>query len=336
MANLAAYASDPPGPITARKSSIWTGPNGLRAGWGLAIFILMIAAMLVAIHFSVPAIRRQFHPPKAAIAASQPGQPAQATPDSASHDITQEAILLIVVFLATWVMSRIEKRPFGQYGLGGNRRRLPQFLQGIVFGFLLLSLSILMLWMGHYIVFDGQLLHGVTMLKYAVVWMIFFAMVGLFEEMFFRGYIQFTLARGIGKGAIGFWIAALLWSFGFGFAHGGNVGESPFGLFLTAFAGIMLCASLWYTRSLWWAIGMHTTWDWAQSYFYGTADSGMSVNGHLLSSHPAGNVLMSGGATGPEGSIFDLLISILIGVVVWLTLRREHDKSTNQTLVNPL
>jgi hypothetical protein len=233
-------------------------------------------------------------------------------------------------------MSRIEKRPFGEYGLGGNSRRLPQFLQGFAWGFILLSTLILMLRLGHYIVFDGVLLHGAVLLKYAVLWLIFFSMVGLFEEFLFRGYIQYTLARGIGRGGWGFWIAALLWNFGFGYSHGSNPGESPIGLFLAGFVGIMFCVSLWYTRSLWWAIGAHATWDWGESYFYGTADSGTLVRGHLMGSHPQGPMLMSGGATGPEGSLFAIIACVLIGLVAWATLRKERDKSTNQSLVNPL
>jgi hypothetical protein len=45
---------------------------------------------------------------------------------------------------------------------------------------------------------------------------------------------------------------------------------------------------------------------------------------------------MSGGATGPEGSAIGIFVVMLIALVIWLTLRKEGDKSTRQTLVNPL
>jgi hypothetical protein len=35
-----------------------------------------------------------------------------------------------------------------------------------------------------------------------------------------------------------------------------------------------------------WAVGFHAGWDWGQSYFYGTPDSGLVVQNHLLASHP--------------------------------------------------
>jgi uncharacterized protein len=65
-------------------------------------------------------------------------------------------------------------------------------------------------------------------------------------------------------------------------------------------------------KSLYWAVGFHAGWDWGQSYFYGTANSGLLMQGHLLSAHPTGNPLWSGGATGPEASLFLLPILVLM------------------------
>jgi membrane protease YdiL (CAAX protease family) len=337
MSDLQAYPSVSSGP-PVRQTSIWIGPNGLRAGWSLLIYAIIIVALGASLTFASRAIHNYHHPEDKHLTMAQLQAKSKVAAQSMSpkKGVTQEGLLFLVVLLATWIMSRIEKRPFGQYGLGGNQRRWPQFAQGFVFGFAILSLLILMLRLGHYIVFDGELLHGGSILKYAAAWIIVFMCVGLFEEFFFRGYIQYTLARGIGRGAIGFWIAALLWNFAFGFSHGSNPGESPIGVFLAGFVGLMFCVSLWYTRSLWWAIGAHCTWDWGESYFYGTSDSGLVTNNHLMATHPHGGLLMSGGATGPEGSVFAILACILIGVVAWLTLRKEHNKSTNQALVNPL
>jgi hypothetical protein len=69
---------------------------------------------------------------------------------------------------------------------------------------------------------------------------------------------------------------------------------------------------VWVTGSAWWAIGCHAAWDWAETYFYGTADSGMPPRGHLLSSSPAGNSLWSGGTDGPEGSLLVLGVILLL------------------------
>ena len=82
----------------------------------------------------------------------------------------------------------------------------------------------------------------------------------------------------------------------FGFVHTGNNGENWIGIFAAAFIGFVFCVSIWVTGSAWWAIGCHAAWDWAETYFYGTADSGLVAPGHLLTTSPAGNPLWSGGS----------------------------------------
>jgi membrane protease YdiL (CAAX protease family) len=104
----------------------------------------------------------------------------------------------------------------------------------------------------------------------------------------------------------------------FGSIHLANSGESPAGLIAAGLIGLVFCLSLWRTGSLWWAIGFHTAWDWAQSFLYGVGDSGSTIAGHWLISHPAGRTILSGGATGPEGSVFVLPTIALAGLGVLL------------------
>ena len=54
--------------------------------------------------------------------------------------------------------------------------------------------------------------------------------------------------------------------------------------------------------------------DWGETYFYGVADSGQVLPGHLLNSSSSGPARLSGGTVGPEGS----LLCTLLLVVVWL------------------
>jgi membrane protease YdiL (CAAX protease family) len=110
----------------------------------------------------------------------------------------------------------------------------------------------------------------------------------------------------------GFWQAAWVTSTLFGFIHTGNNGENWIGIFAAAAIGFVFCVSIRVTGSAWWAIGCHAAWDWAQTYFYGTADSGMVAKGHYLTTSPAGNALWSGGADGPEGSLLVLAVILLL------------------------
>jgi len=111
----------------------------------------------------------------------------------------------------------------------------------------------------------------------------------------------------------------LLLSVTFALLHTRNSGESLFGLLAAGAGGMVFCLSLWYTKSLFWAVGFHAGWDWGQSYFYGTSNSGWLMQGHLLAGHPKGNPLWSGGgATGPEASLFLLPLLVLMAASMWM------------------
>jgi membrane protease YdiL (CAAX protease family) len=79
---------------------------------------------------------------------------------------------------------------------------------------------------------------------------------------------------------------------------------------------MVFCYALWRTGSLWWGIGFHATWDWAQSYLFGVADSGNISVGRLFITHPQGKTILSGGADGPEGSLFaSLALLFTLGAI---------------------
>jgi hypothetical protein len=111
-----------------------------------------------------------------------------------------------------------------------------------------------------------------------------------------------------------FWQAGWTSSTLFGFIHTGNNGENWIGIFAAAAVGFVFVVSVRVTGSAWWAIGCHAAWDWAETFFYGTADSGMVATGHYLTTKPAGSAFWSGGADGPEGSV------LILGILLLLTL----------------
>ena len=69
---------------------------------------------------------------------------------------------------------------------------------------------------------------------------------------------------------------------------------------------------------------MHAAWDWGQSFLFGVADSGLMAQHHLLATHPQGRAILSGGTTGPEGSILIIGVLALGTLIVWLTLPQGH------------
>ena len=332
-------APSPPSPPSFEVCDIFFGADGLRAGWSLLLYFALLAVLLFG---SGTVVHKLLHH---RAAGRQPGAAAQASPQPGAASLlppktvmVDEGVPLFCVVVATWIMGKIERRATRVYGLGG-RRGLGNFLAGLGWGVALLSLLVVSLRATGLLVFDARLLFGRGALRDGAVWLALFLLVGLFEECFFRGYLQFTLTRGVsgiygwlrapgpptpGQAALGFWTSAVLLSFGFGLTHRSNAGESPIGLLSVGLVGLVFCLSLWRTGSLWWAIGFHAAWDWAQSFLYGVADSGNMIQGHLFATRPVGRPIYSGGLTGPEGSLFILPILALTAGVIWLTLPRAQ------------
>jgi membrane protease YdiL (CAAX protease family) len=275
---------------------IFIGRQGLRAGWGALLFVVIVLVL----YTIGERTQRHFIPvlPKG--------------PIPFGLEFLDESLGLFIVLLATAVMARIEGRRFVTYGYAGSHW-LVRLVSGIGWGFVALSTLVGVLWKSGLLTFDGLMLGGFAAWKYGLAWGMVSLVVGLLEESATRGYLQFTLTRGIG-----FWWAAVLLSLTFGAGHLTNNGESHWGVAAVAMGGFLFCISLWYTKSLWWAIGFHAGWDWAQSYFYGTPDSGLKIQNHLLISHPLGNPDWSGGTVGPEGSLLILPMLILMAFVMWL------------------
>jgi len=297
--NLSTTESFSPGvPQPPKRDMHWVffGAEGLRAGWGVLLFVLLYFVFI----FVTGWVFRPFlHGVR------------KITVMPVRVGLIMEFTQFLPTILATTVMALIERRSVLAYGFQGKAKVL-RFFSGLAWGFIALTVFLLVLWKAHLLAFDGELLHGRAILQYALGWGLMFLMVAVFEESTLRGYLQFTLTRGIG-----FWWGAVLLSVFFGFIHGTNPGETPVGLFSAAGIGLVFCLSLWYTGSLWWAVGFHASWDWAESYFYGTSDSGMVVQGHLLGEHPTGPLLWSGGATGPEGSLLVLVLIVIIALLMW-------------------
>lgn len=130
-----------------------------------------------------------------------------------------------------------------------------------------------------------------------------------------------------------FWQAAWVTSTLFGFVHTGNNGENWIGIFAAAAIGFVFCVSVWLTGSAWWAIGCHSAWDWAETFFYGTADSGFAAKGHFLTTSPAGKSLWSGGADGPEGSLLVLGVILLLLVALLAMYGRNKPRASASPLL---
>ncbi len=320
----------PIAPVAPPPSSVLFGRFGLRAGWSILIFVPLL--VLFAAIFILAALAAAGKLPQI-IADAHSHAPKVAThtiPDIRALDaFMADGLQFAALALATFILSRIERRHISVYGIGRNR--LSDFLPGAFWGLATLSILIFVLHATHVLVFDARVLYGAPVFFSGIKWLAAFLAVGLFEEYFSRGFLQYTLTRGVyglaekislpHARAIAFTIAAFFMSLLFSAGHLHNARENPMGIVMTFLAAVIFSYALWRTGSLWWAIGFHMSWDWAQSFLYGVPDSGQISAGRLFHTHPTGNPLLSGGIDGPEGSVYVIPIMLLAALIIRFTTR---------------
>ena len=344
----------PPGPnrdVFGWIQWAFAGNSGLRAGWSVLMFYLLYRLFSLALG----SIALAFYPRLANFQFS------------ASLTITGELTGLISVFGAIAIVARLENRSVYDYYLR-DQLRTRRFLTGLLAGFITLSTLVATLCAGGWMRLSTTNMTGGQIVAYAMLWAIAFLLTSFLEEGAFRGFLLFTLARGINfwwafaivsavcmrllmsapgsnswgvylmallglvpcmilhhlktKNA-GFWQAAWVTSTLFGYWHTSNHGENSIGIFTAAAIGLVFCGRVRLTGSAWWAIGCHAAWDWAETYFYGTPDSGLVARGHLFSAQPQGSTIMSGGSVGPEGSIAALIVIQILLAVILVVYRRR-------------
>ena len=275
----------------------------LRSGWRLLIFLIIVIALINAGNFIL--------------------RPLLHGADEITSFLVREAMDFLVFLFASWVMGRIEGRTIADYGLPWRRMFLTQFWQGAAIGFAAITGLLLVLRAVGAVHFSGPALHGMEIGQWAIIWALVFILVALREEFRARGYALFTISAGIG-----FWPAAILSAAFFGYSHHGNSGEDWIGLFNVGLFGLLACLLLRRTGNLWMPIGLHMAFDWGETYFYGVANSGNVLPGHLLSSTSSGPAWLSGGSVGPEGSVLCTLLLVVVSLICATWLKRVNYPSS--------
>jgi membrane protease YdiL (CAAX protease family) len=293
-------ASPGPEPL-ARPNTVFRGPEGIRAGWRILIFLLLV--FLIGLVLASPLIAmRALHK-----GAGRESHNFGLTPLGLS--ITEGSILLCTG-IAALIMARIERRKVGQYGLPLDSAFGKDFWIGTLAGFLAISSCLLGIFTLHGFRLEGIATHGPALVWAIVAWTLTFVLVGLAEEFAFRGYLQYALTTGIG-----FWPSAILISALFGLAHYGNPGETRAGLLSVVMFGLLFCLFLRRRGNLWWAVGFHAGWDWGQTFFYGVPDSGIPPYHNLFNCSFNGPAWLTGGTVGPEASVFTPIVLAIVTIV---------------------
>ena len=302
---------DQPGPDTTRELQGEQAPvagsdrlNPARAGqpqaWGRAdrlhLFLWVAIAFLLPVPF---------------ILLLHPSLSRSASVFTLQSELPIKAITAFFVLLATWIVSYMEKRPLDDYGAPPRQAFGKRFWEGSVWGFAMLSAILLVLRVSGHFRIDSVALTGGAVFRYALGWAAAFLAVSLTEEFAFRGYWLFSFSR-----RMRFWPAAVFISVVFGAAHILNHGENALGILQVVAIGLVFCLTIRRTGNLWFAVGFHAAWDWAETFFYGTPDSGLLGVGRFLNTSVQGPNWLTGGSAGPEGSVIALVVLLLCALLI--------------------
>src|SRR5690348_5693915 len=135
----------------SRIEAIFHNERGLRAGWRLLIFICIIAVIAGGAQLLVKRL---------GLAPSPGNKPPSGYVFPIFLGLGEFVPLLILLFIC-WIMSKIERRPVGEYGLPLRTPGFSRFWTGYFFwGFVPLSILLLVMRVLGVFYFGGIDLHG--------------------------------------------------------------------------------------------------------------------------------------------------------------------------------
>ncbi|MBK6721709.1 MAG: CPBP family intramembrane metalloprotease [Acidobacteria bacterium] len=278
--------------------------NGkLRSGWRIVVFLLVflfIAVVLGVISESILA-----------------GLGYEAGEDSSVFRLTNGIVSIIPALFVGWACGKkLESLPISALGASFTTGWLRHLLIGVGLGSVTLIIAVLIALAGglrfsinHEISLQPLLIGLAT--SFLVL-----AVAAAFEEVLFRGYIFQTLVRSDLA-----WLAIVLTSVGFGFAHFYNPTASVFSIANTMLAGVWFGLAYLKTRDLWFVWGLHFAWNWVQGAVFGIEISGLRnlTPVSILTEIDPGPAWLTGQSYGLEGGIAcTIAIIISIGLIYLL------------------
>lgn len=258
-----------------------------------------------------------------------------------------QAVILFGAATATGLFCgrMLEGLPARALGWGLHRGWITDWLKGSLAGALSLVLAVILILFGGGYKFsfaaNGITAIGLTLFTSALVFIIAAAA----EEVLFRGYPLQTMTRA--RLAM---VGILLTSIAFAYIHKGNPNNPPglqpftyLGLSFinlpfinTALAGLWLAVCYLRTRSLWFPLGVHWSWNWTMGALLGLPVSGIEAltPAPLLRATDSGPAWLTGGAYGVEGGVACTIALLVSTLVIWrirlLAATPEMQKLTDE------
>jgi membrane protease YdiL (CAAX protease family) len=245
--------------------------------------------------------------------------------------IFQSAVLLAAAIIAGLLCAKLfEGLPARALGWTLHRGWAFDLLKGTLIGALSLSLAALIIFMGGGYKFTLAAAGVSAVLKTLLASAFVFIIAASAEEALFRGYPLQTMTRA--RLAL---LGLILTSLVFAYIHKDNPNNPPglppftyvgiyfinFPFINTALAGVWLAAGYLRTRSLWFPLGLHWSWNWTMGALLGLPVSGIEAltPAPLLRAADAGPQWLTGGAYGVEGGAACTFALLVATIFVWRT-----------------
>jgi len=226
----------------------------------------------------------------------------------------------------------IDRRPLADFGFHFSRSWWADLGFGLVLGAGLMTIIFLVEWLlGWVEIGPGRALPGSNVTTGMVDMAGLFVCVGIYEEMFTRGYQLRNLAEGLRLNRLpaqtALVLACLLSSALFGLLHASNPNATLASSAIIACAGVMLSLGFLLTGELAISIGLHIAWNFFQGPVFGFPVSGGGNEAALITLQQKGPALWTGGAFGPESGLLGLAAILLGCALIILWVRRRTGQS---------
>ena len=225
---------------------------------------------------------------------------------------------LLGTLVVTWLFRKyIDKKTFTSLGFDKSFLIKDVFI-GLAFGFIIMLLGFICLFLTKQIIFLSIQFRPIELILSIGI----FIFVAISEELFLRGYILSNLMTSYNN-----YIALLISSLLFSLLHAANSNFnllSFIGLFI---AGLFFGFAYILTRSLWFPIALHFSWNFFQGTIFGFNVSGKDTYSLIVTKENTLNI-WNGGNFGFEGSILSTILQLIaIGIVLIIFKNRlETDK----------
>ncbi len=140
------------------------------------------------------------------------------------------------------------------------------------------------------------------------------------EELWCRGYMYERILI-----HYPLWAAVLANGIFFGLIHIFNDGATVFAIAEIAVCGISYSLVRWYTGSIWMVMGIHTMWNFTQSFLFGLPNSGLVSEVSILHLDAMNGVsnLFYNYEFGVEGGTPSIIMDALLGIICLILAKRD-------------